>query len=253
MSEDKKRKQIQETTANIFQAVKKREYSNLSFEKVVEYLGIDYMILFTNIDNIPTKEMDKNVIERITEQLVILTKACGAANEGNEFKRQEFVFTVIVNIIAQYYDKNIKVKREKQIEGEDIKEPVEFVITRGKLILIVIEAKKQDWEQGRAQLFMELYNAYIKNIKFGAPKDHIIYGIVTTGYSWEFIWCKGKDINNNNDIKSSLTWKYEETFNPIEINLKKKREQWKARVAPLVYKINYMIDHSLSMPTEQLD
>lgn len=45
------------------------------------------MTLFTNTDNIPMKEIDKKAIERITENLILLTKAYGAANLGNEPKR----------------------------------------------------------------------------------------------------------------------------------------------------------------------
>lgn len=70
---------------------------------------------------------------------------------------------------------------------------------------------------------MQLYNSYIKNIKQGAPKDHVVYGIITTGYSWEFIWCKENDIYNNIDIKSNVIWKYEAIFNPIETSLKIKQ------------------------------
>ncbi|CAO3641153.1 unnamed protein product [Cunninghamella echinulata] len=100
---------------------------------------------------------------------------------------------------------------------------------------------------------MQLYNAYIKNIKVGASNGHVVYGIITTGYSWEFIWCKGNDINNNNDTKSSIIWKYEERSHPIEISLKKTQAQWEERVTPLVKKINYIIDHSLNQFNELPD
>ncbi|CAO3610377.1 unnamed protein product [Cunninghamella echinulata] len=234
MSEDKKRKQTQEITVDIFKTDSRKEYANLSYEKVLDYLEIDNMILFTNMANIPMKEIDNEVIGHISKNLIALTKSYGLANQGNESKRQEFVSTIIYYIIAQYYDKNVMIKKEEQIDGEDIKGPVEFVIVHGKRILIAVEAKKQDWDQGRAQLLMQLYNAYIKNVKLGAPKDHVVYGIVTTGYSWEFIWCKGNGINDSDDIKSRIIWKFEEAFNPIETNLKKDLEQWKHRVAPLL-------------------
>ncbi|KAI9300831.1 hypothetical protein BJ944DRAFT_291400 [Cunninghamella echinulata] len=253
MSEDKKRRRVEETTVDIFKSENKKGYAGLSYEKVLDFLEISSMTLFTNLESIPTKVIDEDVIEDISKALIKLTKAYGVADEGNESKRHEFVSTVVYNIIAEYYDKNVIIKKEEQIDGEDVKGPVEFVIVHGKLILVIIEAKKQDWDQGRAQLLMQLYNAYIKNIKLGAPKDHVVYGIVTTGYSWEFIWCKGNDINNNNNIKSSITWKYEQKIDPIEINLLKDQEQWKDRVAPLVYKVNYMIDHCLNILTEQPD
>lgn len=90
---------------------------------------------------------------------------------------------------------------------------------------------------------MQLYNACIQNIKNGAPKEH-------TECTWEFIWCKGNDISNNNEIKSSIIWKYKQKFDPIETSLEIKQEQWKDRMAPLIKKINYMIDHSLNQLTK---
>ncbi|CAO3639101.1 unnamed protein product [Cunninghamella blakesleeana] len=191
-------------TVDIFKTDNRKGYANLAYEKVLDYLEIDNMTLFTNMDNIPTKEIDDEVIEHISKNLIALTKFYGSANQGNESKRQEFVSTIISYITAQYYGKNIMIKKEEQIDDEDVKGPVEFVIVRGKRILTVVEAKKQDWDQGRAQLLMQLYNAYIKNIKLGALKEHVVYGIVTTGYSWEFIWCKGNNIKDSNDIKSNI-------------------------------------------------
>ncbi|CAO3642046.1 unnamed protein product [Cunninghamella echinulata] len=175
----------------------------------------------------PMKEIDNRVIELISELLIIYTKAYGNVDQGNEYKRQE----------------------EELIDGEDVKGPIEFVIVQGKFILIVIEAKKQDWDQGRAQILMQLYNAYIKNNKLGASKNHVVYGIVTTGYTWELIWCGGNDKNDkydNNDIRSNIIWKHEKKFDPIETNLKVNKEQWKDRVSSLVKKINYMINQSLN-------
>ncbi|KAI9301052.1 hypothetical protein BJ944DRAFT_275005 [Cunninghamella echinulata] len=199
------------------------------------------------------KEIDDTVVEHISKNLIALTKSYGSANQGNESKRQEFVSTVIYYIIAQYYGKGVMIKKEEQTDGGKVRGPIEFVIVHGKCTLIVIGAKKQDWDQGRAQILMQLYNAYIKNIKLGASKNHVVYGIVTTGFSWEFLWCKGNNINDSNDIKPNIIWKYEEAFNPIETNLKKELEQWKHRVAPLVKKINYTIDHSLNQLTGQFD
>ncbi|CAO3644786.1 unnamed protein product [Cunninghamella echinulata] len=249
MSKDKKRRRVEETTSDIFKSEYKKGYAGLSYEKVLDFLEISSMTLFTNLDSIPTKLFEEDVIEYLSKVLIKLTKSYGVADEGNESKRHEFVSAVIYNIVAEYYDRNVVIKIEEQIEGEDDKGPVEFVIAHDKLILVIVEAKKQDWDQGRAQLLIQLYNAYIKNIKLGAPKDLVIYGIVTTGYSWEFIWCKGNSISNTN-FKSSITWKYEQKFDPIEINLLKGQEQWKDRVAPLVYKINYIIDHSLNILTQ---
>lgn len=248
MADEKKRKTIQETATDLFNSDKKK-YSQLSYEKVLDFLGIDDDIVFTEDENMPMKEIDNRVIELISELLIIYTKAYGNVDQGNEYKRQEFVSVIISIIVSQYHDKNVKIKREELIDGEDVKGPIEFVIVQGKFILIVIEAKKQDWDQSRAQILMQLYNAYIKNNKLGVSKNHVVYGIVTTGYTWELIWCSGNDKNDkndNDDIRSNIIWKHEKKIDPIETNLKVNKEQWKDRVSSLVKKINYMINHSLN-------
>ncbi|CAO3638073.1 unnamed protein product [Cunninghamella echinulata] len=151
-------------TAVIFKSESRKKYLNLSYEGVLEYIGIKH-ILFTDKDNIPTKEIDKKNLSK-------------------------FVSDVIYNIVAEYYDKNVKIKIEEQIYG-DVKVPVELVVVHGKIILIVIQAKRKDWDQGRAQLLMQIYNAYVKNIKLDASKNHVLYGIVTTGYTWKLFVVKG--------------------------------------------------------------
>ncbi|KAI9299419.1 hypothetical protein BJ944DRAFT_245273 [Cunninghamella echinulata] len=136
MSEDKKRKQAQETTADIFKSEKKG-YSQLSYKKVLEHLGIQSRKLFSKKDGIPMRDIDDGVLEDISKNLIKLTKAIGIVDEGNEHKRQDFVLTVIVNIVAEYYDKNVEILREEQIDSEEVKEAIEIIIISGKYILIV--------------------------------------------------------------------------------------------------------------------
>ncbi|KAI9301853.1 hypothetical protein BJ944DRAFT_242899 [Cunninghamella echinulata] len=245
MLDFKRRKE--ETSADIFKYENKRGCSGLDYKKVLEYLGIESEELFSKDEDIPMKDIDTEIIGYISKNLITVTKARGIVNEGNESKRKKFVDAIILSVAAKYYDRKVKVLTEESIEGEDVKEPVEYIMVHKKYILIVIEAKKDDFEQGRAQLLVQLYNTYIKNVKNGAPKNHTVYGIVTTGDLWEFIWCKGNDnINAINDVKPNIMWNYKDKIQPIEKNLKKKQEQWEERVSPLVKKINYMIDSSLN-------
>ncbi|KAI9302617.1 hypothetical protein BJ944DRAFT_232875 [Cunninghamella echinulata] len=181
----------------------------------------------------------------------IVDRAQGIVNGGNEFKRKKFVDTIILSVAAKYHDKKVKVLTEESVEGEDVRVPIEYVIVFKKYILIIVEAKKDNFDQGRAQLLMRLHNAYIKNITNEVPTNHTIYGIVTTGDLWEFIWCKGNDnINAISDVRPNIMWNYKDKVQPIEKNLKKKEEHWKERMSPLVKMINYIIGTSLNQITE---
>ncbi|CAO3617064.1 unnamed protein product [Cunninghamella blakesleeana] len=240
-----------ETTTDIFKYENKKGYAGLGYKKVLEFIGIESKVLFSEDEDIPMKNIDDTVIKDISKILIRLTKVIGIINEGNVAKRRSFVEAIIVGVVENYYDKNVNILFEEIIEGEGVKGPADYVMVYDKCISIVIEAKKDDFEQGRAQLLIQLYNAYIGNIKNGAPKNHIIYRIITTGDQWEFIWCKGNNnINDTKDVKSNNIWNYKYKIQPIEMNLKKKQEQWKERVSLLVKTLNYMIDNSLNQITK---
>ncbi|CAO3649790.1 unnamed protein product [Cunninghamella blakesleeana] len=206
---------------------KENRFSGLSYEKVLSFLGIKHNILFSKDEDIDEKEINNEVIKRISTLLIVLTRTFGIVNSGNESKRKEFISTIIYNIVNEYYEKNVDILIKDYIDDDDdIKVPVEYVIVHKKYILIVIEAKKDDFDQDRAQLLMQLYNTYIKNIKNGAPKNHSIYGTVTAGYTWKFIWCKGNDnIKDIKDVKSNMIWNYKQQIHPIELYLEKDQEQ----------------------------
>ncbi|CAO3638912.1 unnamed protein product [Cunninghamella blakesleeana] len=246
-----KRRKEEKTTADIFKYENRKGYAGLGYQKVLKYLGINSNKLFSKNEDISMEDIDDKVVTKITENLIFLTNVLGIVSEGNEAKRRRFVDAIIMNVVDTYRDKNVNILLEELIEGEDVKGPVDYIMVNDKYILIVIEAKKDDFEQGRAQLLMQLYNAYIKNIENGSPKNHTIYGIITTGELWEFIWCKGNgNINTTNDVKSNIMWCYKDKIQPIEKDLEKNQEQWEERVSPLVKKLNYMISNSLNQITK---
>jgi len=56
----------------------------------------------------------------------------------------------------------------------------------------IIEVKKNDFDQGRAQLYMQLHSAFEKNVKFDAKADFPLYGAVTNSLQWIFVKYTGK-------------------------------------------------------------
>ena len=119
-----------------------------------------------------------------------------------------------------------------------------------RLFSIVLEEEIVDYitkgiiDQGNESKRVEFIIFIISNIsskdhdKKVTSKTHVVYGIVTTGYHWEFIWCSCNS-------EGKLCWGYNHKIDPIEMSLKKSYEHWKNRVKPLLEILNYIIKNAL--------
>lgn len=217
---------------------KGESYSNLSPNSVYMILNIIPDEFFMKVDVLPVIEISQDLLIHITRTLKMLTLSEGPVNLGNEIKRCDFVHPFLYTIVCLYSNYHVKIRREKEISGEIVTCNVEFVIVDNNSILIVIEAKKQDWDQGRVQNMMQLFTAYDNNIKAGFPTNHIVYGIITTGDTWEIISCQGSE--------QSIIWKYHGNFQPILTDINKSDEEWIIKLKPLLETINYMLNNSLN-------
>jgi hypothetical protein len=87
----------------------------------------------------------------------------------------------------------LKVWKGAYLEGEDVCGNADYLIAerRGYLeapFVCVIEAKKDDFEQGTAQCLVEMQACQWLNQQLGKAMN--IYGIVTNGEGWKFYWLK---------------------------------------------------------------
>jgi len=83
----------------------------------------------------------------------------------------------------------LKVWKGAYLEGETVCDNVDYLIAERRAYLeapfgCVIEAKKDDFEQGAAQCLVEMQTCQWVNGQLG--KDLNIYGIVTNGEGWKF-------------------------------------------------------------------
>ena len=70
----------------------------------------------------------------------------------------------------------------------------------------IIEVKKDDFEQGRAQLYMQLYSAFKKNIKFDQEANFPLYGAITNCLQWIFVQYDGETLlkHHHNQLQIQL-------------------------------------------------
>ena len=129
------------------------------------------------------------VKEEITEVSAMLDIRLGS---GNESDKREFISRILQKVIVYYeFNETIRMKTEKYLEGDDTQGDVEYVLmakTSNDLpIVFLIEAKKDDFEQGRAQCYMELYTAAQMNTDESEDYNFPLYGVVTTAEIWRFV------------------------------------------------------------------
>jgi hypothetical protein len=84
---------------------------------------------------------------------------------------------------------NLKVWKGVRLESDIAKGAADYLITEnvvyiGSPMLCVVEAKKDDFEQGLAQCLIEMHACQWNNQQAGRSID--ILGIVTNGNSWQF-------------------------------------------------------------------
>jgi hypothetical protein len=83
----------------------------------------------------------------------------------------------------------LKIWKGAEIRGEAVAGAVDYLIARNiaylsRPLLCVVEAKKDDFEQGLAQCLVEMQACQWNNAQAGKPVD--LYGIVTNGTTWQF-------------------------------------------------------------------
>ncbi|ORY01415.1 hypothetical protein K493DRAFT_298419 [Basidiobolus meristosporus CBS 931.73] len=155
------------TTSDKYKSENKGGYSNISYKKVLEFLGIKYREFLAMDSKLEGADVDEDTLNHIVKSLINLTKAKGVVDDKGETTQGDFVLTILYNIVALYYDKEVKLEQEFNLIGDAVKGTVEFVIVNKKQFVIIVEAKQEGWNQGQAQNLMQLYNAYMQNIKCG--------------------------------------------------------------------------------------
>lgn len=207
----------------------KTGFSSLDFDKVLRFLGSSPCDPPKNCD------IDDMYLRILSEELIITYKSIGPPTVGNESTKCEFVSPFMKVAVASMGNINISLRKEYSIKGEIVAGPVEYVVVDGEKILLVVEAKKDDWTQGRTQLLMEMYEAYQMNMKNNiALESYKLYGSVCNGDTWEFI-----SYSNNGG------WKYYGRFQPFPRDLDSDVLQYQKECKEVLCIIRGMIKESI--------
>jgi len=160
------------------QRQKKKSFSSFTYAEAMKHLGLKQLQPWElEAEPIPLSDFFKQRLERL---------------ERFDIKSLEVSKTLLIDAICEegLEDTNLlKVWKGPYLEGEDVCGNADYLLAERKGYLeapfvCVIEAKKDDFEQGTAQCLVEMQACQWSNRQLGADFD--IYGIVTNGQGWQF-------------------------------------------------------------------
>lgn len=149
--------------------------------------------LFASIGTIDPEPWLRQALERGQDLAVISEKA-----------RSEFIVapilmtcrTVIGHDLRIFSGATLDVDAAQGLNGE-----CDFILARGESsyvfrtpLMVILEAKKHDIEEGLGQCAAQMLAARIYNEKEGKPVP-CVYGCVTNGDSWQFIKLAGDELD----------------------------------------------------------
>ena len=130
----------------------------------------------------PRRNVDDAQLNFLSQYLSITTKCFGDITTGNEAKRLHFIAPVLI-CVCILFNGDVDIVVEEDLVGKFVKAHghFEFMLRRGNKAVCIVEAKKDDVEQGMAQ---DLVGCEVAAEVGGLD---IVYGIVTNYIQWNFL------------------------------------------------------------------
>ncbi len=149
-------------------------YSYVSWESVKSVLKT------TNFDQ-PQRDLDDKRLDSLLEHLTQTAKCFGGVTAGKEAQRMLFIAPIITSVCVMFDD--IEVLVQEDLVGNFLKAHgrFEFMLRRNEDVFCIVEAKKENIQQGMAQDLIGCeVAAEIRNLP-------VVYGIVTNYIQWNFL------------------------------------------------------------------
>ena len=159
--------------------VKKKNFSSFTYAEAFKHLKIKNLC-FWSFEVAPVEPSDffQKSLMRKSEVFDLQT--------GEESKK--LIIDLICEEVLQGF-KHLKIWKSAALSDEETSGYVDYLMAERKAyleapFLCIVEAKKDDFEQGFAQCLPEMKACQYNNQQLGQHLE--VYGIVTNGNSWEF-------------------------------------------------------------------
>eukprot|EP00569_Conticribra_weissflogii_P002491 CAMPEP_0171346544 /NCGR_PEP_ID=MMETSP0878-20121228/25128_1 /TAXON_ID=67004 /ORGANISM="Thalassiosira weissflogii, Strain CCMP1336" /LENGTH=351 /DNA_ID=CAMNT_0011850249 /DNA_START=41 /DNA_END=1096 /DNA_ORIENTATION=+ len=135
----------------------------------------------------PTRDMDAAQLDFLARYLSFTTGCLGPITTGKEAKRLHFIAPVLI-CVCILFNGDVNIAVEEELVGNFVRAHgnFEFMLTRGNKAVCIVEAKRDDVEQGMAQ---DLLGCEVAAEVGGLD---VVYGIVTNYVQWNFL-CSRND------------------------------------------------------------
>jgi hypothetical protein len=111
----------------------------------------------------------------------------------NESESEDYVMDVLLSVVP--HGERLAIRKRYPVKSEEYGGPVDiavYALTPSKMpVVYVVEAKKRDVDQGRAQLYPQLKLCY-ELAKREEEWENPIYGAISTVKEWVFVRYDGK-------------------------------------------------------------
>lgn len=128
------------------------------------------------------RSIDVNHLNFLLQYLSYATKCFGDVSSGKESKRLHFIAPILI-FVCILFNGEVEIVVEEDLSGKFVKAHghFEFMLRRGKKTICIVEAKRDDVDQGLAQ---DLVGCEVAAELGGL---HVVYGIVTNYIQWTFL------------------------------------------------------------------
>jgi hypothetical protein len=169
-----------------------KSFSARSWDEVRKLLlirGVSHGDIFPDIQL-------SDLTDMINEVLTIWKKRCNFIEfpGENENECEDFVKDLIISVLP--LGGNLAYKLRYPVKTEEFGGPMDIAIyatTPSRMpVVYIVEAKKHNIDQGRAQLYPQLKVCY-EEAKKEEKWDHPIYGVISTVNQWVFVKYDGNE------------------------------------------------------------
>lgn len=153
-------------------------YSYANWEQVKDF----FPIVKGNIAEAPATGLPEPLLSALHQYLSLASLCFGSISEGHEAKRVHFIAPIII-IVCAYFKGNVQILAEETIEGNRVHAHghFEFVLKRGDKRICIVEAKKDDIQQGKTQSLVGCESLC------DVEELGVAYGIATNYLEWLFL------------------------------------------------------------------
>ncbi len=160
----------------------RRAFTSLSLKEVMRMLGQENLTPWHI--HAPLRLPTDHLLEALRRMEVFDLRSSEAA-------KLLLIDALLAEIVQNH--SSLKIWKDERLESEDLNGNADYLIAPKRAyldtpLLCVVEAKRDDFEQGLTQCLAEMLACQWNNQKSGLATD--IFGIVSNGQGWKFYWLK---------------------------------------------------------------